>query len=131
MGNIVLVILFFIFRVIIERLSQTQETQTPTNAKTLKKIKRHSPLVIKDERPKAITIKQLNAVKKEPDRTKTTVEEDRLSKINTQMYVKPEHRLQPEASGEIPELFTQEDILRGIILQEVLSPPKALMYKRR
>jgi hypothetical protein len=130
MGNIVLVILFIIFRSIAGRLSQSQKTQTRSMRKTPGKVKKFSLPPMQDFRQKTTSIKESKTVEIKPDISSIPVEEKHLQKTVTRTYVKPEHRLQSESDGEIPKLFTQENILRGIILQEVLSPPKALMYRR-
>jgi len=54
-----------------------------------------------------------------------------VQNINKLISVKSE-RMQPESLqqaksiGEFSELFTQDNILRGMILKEVLLPPKAI-----
>jgi hypothetical protein len=127
MGNIALLIIFLVFRAVIGQLFQSQKAQRPTNYGKGKKY-RFPP--IQDFMPKTTTIKESREVEIKPDILSIPVEKKPLYDIITQTRVKSDHELQPEPNYEIPELFTQEDILRGIILQEVLSPPKALMHRR-
>ncbi|MGI5859132.1 MAG: hypothetical protein ACOX8P_07405 [Tepidanaerobacteraceae bacterium] len=135
MGNIVVVILFLIFRAIMGQLSQYKKTQrrettqAPQTSKIHGKAKRHSIPSIQDFIPKTTTTNESKAVKIKPGIPSMPVEKP-LQKIIIQTYDGPEHRPQPESDGDIFELFTQENILRGIILQEVLSPPKALANRR-
>jgi hypothetical protein len=131
MGNIVVLIIFFIFRAIIGRLLQSQKTQTPTMPKKPDKGKRYSLPPIQDFRSKTTPIKESKTTEIKPDTLCIPVEEKYLHKTISNDYVESKHhQLQPESDGEIHEFFTQEDILRGIILKEVLSPPKALVHRR-
>lgn len=130
MGNIVLVILFIIFRAIAGQFSQSQKTQRPSMRKIPGKVKKFSLPPIQDMMPKTPTIKESKAVEIKPDISNIPVKQKQLRKTTKQTYAEPEYLLQSESDSEIPELFTEENILRGIILQEVLSPPKALMHRR-
>ena len=131
MESILLLIIFLVFRAVIAQLFESQKVQKPPLPKTPGKTKKYSFPPKQDARPKTITIKELKSVETKPDISGIPLREKHIQKTIKQTYVKPEHQLQSETDVEIPELFSQENILRGIILQEVLSPPKALMNRRR
>ena len=131
MENILLLIIFLVFRAVFGQLFESQKTQKHSLPKTPGKTKKYSFPPKQDARPKTITIKELKSVETKPDISGIPLKEKHIQKTIKQTYVKPEHRIQSESDVEIPELFSQENILRGIILQEILSPPKALMNRRR
>jgi len=131
MESILLLIIFFVFRAVIGQIFETQEARKTPLPKTPGKTKGYPMSHKKDVRPKTIATKELKAVETKYDVSEIPLKEKYIQKTNKQTYVKSEHLLQPESDGEIPEFFSQENFLRGIILQEVLSPPKALMQRRR
>ncbi len=119
MGNIIALIIILVIRSAFRRLLQSPKTQAPSMPKRP---------VTSDEYP-------LPQVKK----TKVVEEKRHLRKPILSGPDKLQHEFKPEPESEPepePELktsgfFNQEDILRGIVFKEILSPPRALMHRRR
>ncbi|MGI6425313.1 MAG: hypothetical protein ACOX2A_08915 [Tepidanaerobacteraceae bacterium] len=58
---------------------------------------------------------------------KLSSEENRKEKVISDIQTKTD----TETEITISDLITQDNILRGIILQEILSPPKAIAQRQR
>ena len=84
-----------------------------------------------DIKPKTIEIAEPKKAETKADILEIPFEDVDVQNINKLISVKSE-RMQPESLqqaksiGEFSELFTQDNILRGMILKEVLLPPKAI-----
>lgn len=131
MESILFLIIFLVFKALTSQLFESQKTQNhpkPKNPIKPKKIIRPSD---QNERPVIIPIEELETVKTEPDVQSISIEQKRLQKRSSKTQVLESKLDQSETLGDIPELFTQDNILRGIILQEILSPPKSLMRRWR
>lgn len=134
MENIIFLILLMIFSKAIKRLGQPQKTKTFSTPKRPENRKEYSLPPLEDFKPETSNISESRTIKIEADISSIPVEENSKDTI-TYDYTEPKQhhhqQLQPESDIEIPELFSRENILRGIIFQEILSPPKALAHKQR
>ncbi len=136
MENIIFLILLMIFSKAIKRFSQPQKTKTFPAPKRPGKNKEYPLPPFQDFKPETSNISESRTIKIEADISSIPVEENSKDTI-TYDYTEPkqqhhqqQQQLQPESDIEISELFSRENILRGIIFQEILSPPKALAHKR-
>lgn len=142
MENILLLIAFLIFRAVFSELFASQKTQRSPRPKTPLKPKRIPMSPVQDTMPTIIPIEEVETAKtqleivnisREP--IEETIEEEPLQEkiIQTHFVESDQAELlaQSETFDGISQLFTQENILRGIILQEILSPPKALVQPWR
>lgn len=120
-----------IFSKAIKRFSQPQKTKTFPAPKRPEKNKEYPLPPFQDFKPETSNISESRTIKIESDFSSIPLEED-LEDTITCDYTEPkQHQQQPESDIEISELFSRENILRGIIFQEILSPPKALAHKQR
>jgi hypothetical protein len=134
-GNLFILILFVILRSVIGNLSSSQKKQTPPKQRrpqTKSKSEDHPfypipdfvPItveepIIKNSKPE-LSIKPIKAVK-------LSSKENRKEKLISDIQTKTD----TETEITISDLITQDNILRGIILQEILSPPKAIAQRQR
>lgn len=119
-----------IFSNAIKRLGQPRKTKTFPTLKRPEKSKEYPLPTLQDFKPETSNISELRTIKIEADISSIPMEED-LEDTITCDYTEPKRQSQPESDNEISEFFSRENILRGIVFQEILSPPKALAHKQR
>ncbi|WP_213975247.1 hypothetical protein [Tepidanaerobacter acetatoxydans] len=130
MKNIIFLILLMIFSNAIKRLGQPRKTKTFPTPKRPEKSKEYPLPPFQDFKPETSNISESRTIKMEADISSIPVEENSKDTI-TYDYTEPKQQLQPKSDIEISEFFSRENILRGIVFQEILSPPKALAHKQR
>ena len=136
MESIIFLIIFIVFRALVSGFAEAQKSQRPPVPQTPQKPREfHLP---KDIRPKRlrIPVEEIKPLDVKPEISSISIENEQLEKTSEQLNVRPLKLLQEELPQDEPEdaiseLFSEENILRGIILQEILSPPKALMPRHR
>ncbi|MDD4570724.1 MAG: hypothetical protein PHE70_11480 [Tepidanaerobacteraceae bacterium] len=121
LGNIVLLIIFLILRPIIGQLlksQRTQKTRTPGEGKKYPPFPIHEFTTTPVEESKRVEIK--------PESLNRPIKIKKSRKESIKSHSEPKHQTNTEHGNDIPELLTQDSIIRGIIFKEILSPPKAL-----
>jgi len=134
--SIIFLIIFLVFRAVVSSLLETRKTQAPPISKTAGQPNEHQLPSRREVKPKTIPIKEIKADKTKRDISSIPLAQENLQKENelsiAQQYeLQHETQLHDESVDIFSELFSEENILRGIVLQEILSPPKALMQRNR
>ena|GEM_PF-1281398 len=122
---------FLIFIILIQRLIKTlqgqQKKQTEPTEEEIKNYfqslgfppPRELPLKPKPEKPK-----QPSIVKREIKKPEVRIPELKLARVEA-----PQKEIIEEADAELPT-FSEDKLEEGIILSEILSPPKAYQIRR-
>lgn len=122
MGNIFFLIVFFILRPLIKQLLESQKTEKTT------------PMRKRQVRPQIKPDFQVKTIRIEEPAKPIQIEEKRPVENSIIHHIEPVRyetkTVKCEPDNQVYELFTQDNILRGIILKEILSPPKSLFPRR-
>jgi len=136
MESIIFLVIFLVLRAVVSNLLEAQKTQRPAFPKMPEKPAGYPQPPVRDKKPKTIPIEEIKTVEVKPDISVLPLKEESSQRVNDIRNVKlqmqqREQIFQGESEALLSDLFSEENIVRGIILQEILSPPKALMQRYR